>query len=82
MTSLKTNIQNEPDANAAELCWENAPDEELLELIHRSRSRDAMAQMVERYAPMVASVVARHLRNPTSREEAFQATFLLSLIHI
>ncbi|MFO0383547.1 MAG: RNA polymerase sigma factor [Pirellula sp.] len=77
MTSLKTNIQNEPDANAAELCWENAPDEELLELIHRSRSRDAMAQMVERYAPMVASVVARHLRNPTSREEAFQATFLV-----
>jgi RNA polymerase sigma factor (sigma-70 family) len=77
MTSLQSDIKNEPTANAVELCWENVPDEELLELIHRSRSRDAMAQMVERYAPMVASVVARHLRNPTSREEAFQATFLV-----
>ena len=77
MTSLQTDFKNEPDANAVELCWENTPDEELLELIHRSRSRDAMAKMVERYSPMVASVVARHLRNPTSREEAFQATFLV-----
>lgn len=77
MSSQPIVIQMKPSAEAAELCWENVPDEELLELIHRSRSRDAMAQMVDRYAPMVASVVARHLRNPTSREEAFQATFLV-----
>ncbi|MFN7875038.1 MAG: RNA polymerase sigma factor [Pirellula sp.] len=77
MTSPPKDLENVPAAIAAERCWDDVPDDELLELIQHSRSRDAMAQMVDRFASLVASVVARHLRNPASREEAFQATFLV-----
>ena len=58
-------------------CWESVPDEELLELVHRSRSCEAMGELVDRFAPLVASITARHLRSPHAREEAFQATFLV-----
>jgi RNA polymerase sigma factor (sigma-70 family) len=77
MTSPPKDLNDMPAVIAAERCWDDVPDDELLELIQHSRSRDAMAQMVDRYASLVASVVARHLRNPASREEAFQATFLV-----
>ena len=77
MTSSPKDLNDMPAVIAAERCWDDVPDDELLELIQHSRSRDAMAQMVNRYASLVASVVARHLRNPASREEAFQATFLV-----
>lgn len=72
----QTPLVYEPLDNV-ECCWAQVPDEELLELIQRSKSRDAMAQLVERYATLVASVIARNLRQACSREEAFQATFLV-----
>jgi hypothetical protein len=51
----QTPLVNEPLDNV-ECCWAQVPDEELLELVQRSESRDAMTQLVERHASLVASV--------------------------
>jgi RNA polymerase sigma factor (sigma-70 family) len=72
----QTPLVNEPLDNV-ECCWAQVPDEELLELVQRSKSRDAMTQLMERHASLVASVIARNLRQASVREEAFQATFLV-----
>lgn len=55
-------------------------DAELLELYCVAKSRPALAAIVRRYAPLVASVVRRILSNPQDSEDAFQATFLVLMV--
>lgn len=53
------------------------PDRELLELFVRGGRRDAMATLIERYGPLVASVCRLTVSDSQSAEDAFQATFLI-----
>lgn len=55
-------------------------DAELLELYCAAESRTALAAIIRRYAPLVASVVRRMLSNPQDSEDAFQATFLVLMV--
>ena len=64
--------------NSAEL-ERMQPDAELLDLYIESGSREAIERLIERYAPMVASVCRLTVSDPTSAEDAFQATFLILL---
>ncbi|MCA9191521.1 MAG: RNA polymerase sigma factor [Planctomycetales bacterium] len=54
-------------------------DWELLELFVESGDREAIERLIQRYAPMVASVCQVTSSNPAAAEDAFQATFLVLL---
>ena len=54
-------------------------DAELLTLFVESGSRTAIESLIQRYAGMVASVCRCTVADPTSAEDAFQATFLVLL---
>ncbi len=54
-------------------------DAELLTLFVESGSRAAMETLIQRYAGMVASVCRCTVADPSSAEDAFQATFLVLL---
>jgi RNA polymerase sigma factor (sigma-70 family) len=59
--------------------WAQAPDDELIAVFVRSRSRDAMETLVRRHGPMVGNLIGRMLSKNEDREEAFQATFIVLL---
>lgn len=59
--------------------WAQAPDDELVAVFVRSRSRDAMETLVRRHGPMVGNLIGRMLSKNEDREEAFQATFVVLL---
>lgn len=54
-------------------------DEELVSMFVDGGSREALERLIERYAPMVASVCRLTVADPASAEDAFQATFLVLL---
>lgn len=54
-------------------------DAELLELYVHGGDRQAIDHLVQRYAPMVASVCRLTVADVSSAEDAFQATFLILL---
>lgn len=55
-------------------------DAELLELYLYGGRQDAMATLVQRFAPLVTSVIRRVVSHPQDAEDAFQATFLILLL--
>lgn len=59
--------------------WAQAPDDELVAVFVRSRSREAMETLVRRHGPMVGNLIGRMLSKNEDREEAFQATFVVLL---
>ncbi|MGN6134053.1 MAG: sigma-70 family RNA polymerase sigma factor [Aureliella sp.] len=54
-------------------------DAELLELYLYGGSHEAMVTLVQRFAPLVATVVRRVVSHPQDAEDAFQATFVILL---
>lgn len=54
-------------------------DGELLEMYVRHGDRQAIEQLIVRYAPLVASVCRLTVDDPGSAEDAFQATFVVLL---
>jgi RNA polymerase sigma factor (sigma-70 family) len=65
---------SEPEAQAA-----MQTDAELLELYLYGGSHEAMVTLVQRFAPLVASVIRRVVSHPQDAEDAFQATFVILL---
>ena len=59
--------------------WAQAPDDELIAVFVRSRSRDAIETLVRRHGPMIGNLIGRMLSKNEDREEAFQATFVVLL---
>ena len=68
-----------PETMEPESFWAQAPDDELVAVFVRSRSRDAMETLVRRHGPMVGNLIGRMLSKNEDREEAFQATFVVLL---
>ena len=68
-----------PETMEPESFWAQAPDDELIAVFVRSRSRDAMETLVRRHGPMVGNLIGRMLSKNEDREEAFQATFVVLL---
>jgi len=56
------------------------PDRDLLKEFTRTRCPDAFRFLVQRYAPLVWSICRRVIRNPSTAEDAFQATFVAFLL--
>lgn len=54
-------------------------DAELLELYLYGGRQDAIATLIQRFAPLVTSVIRRVVSHPQDAEDAFQATFLILL---
>ncbi len=76
MTSPPKDLNDMPAVIAAERCWDDVPDDELLELIQHSRSRDAMPKWWTDTHPWLPASLLDTSEIPLP-EEAFQATFLV-----